>query len=107
MAAPDGMKPMTSNYTKDGDPCPPEYVSSTHYRANDLVSLLDPPTGGGYHVQVQGGRDIVVLQSLPPRLGATVARRRDDACHHRRAWMGDGGDMRRPVIEHPPHAVDG
>ena len=66
MAASDGMKPMTSNYTKDGDPCPPEYVGSTHYRTKDLVSLLDPRTGGGTTYRCKEGAISLYCNHFPP-----------------------------------------
>jgi len=66
MAASDGMKPMTSNYTKDGDPCPPEYVGGTHYRTKDRVSLLDPRTGEGTTYRCKEGAISLYCNHFPP-----------------------------------------
>ena len=39
--------PMSSNYTKDGDPCPPSYVDGGRYMSRDVVSITIPPNNAG------------------------------------------------------------
>jgi len=57
-----------------------------------------------YRVQVQGGCEVVVRQSLRTELVAQVEGRRDHP-HRRGPRMGGAGGVRRPA-EHPD-AVDG
>lgn len=39
--------PMSSNYTKDGDPYPPSYVQGGRYMSRDIVSITIPPNNAG------------------------------------------------------------